>query len=406
MSLEIGKKMASIKDVYEAHGKEYGGSPKVVVSAPGRFNIMGERSCWFFKDKTISMAVNLNVFVAISPREDNLVRLFFVQRNERKKADISNLKSKKEDSWANYLKAVLYGFLAMEFKISGMDVTVYSELLPVRGFGIYSAMKAGCALAVKKAFRLNCSDAQLLQVLEKANRNFLKIDNLIADNFTALFSEPNSVVLTDYSKQSYEMIPLNFEGYKIILTDAGVPDYESWKEETVREMQNALLLGDLKDRKRGVLGGWVYNTNPTEMNLELSVVSEDMRRKLLYIIYEHGCILDAVDGIKKGKFTKFARAVNKSHTLLRENYNVSCPEIDWILKRVSELEPNLQDIREPVTCGRIIGNGVGGSLYAFVRSGDVETYKKSLLGYARIFGLEPLMYEVKGAKGAHSVRMS
>ena len=101
-----------------------------------------------------------------------------------------------------------------------------------------------------------------------------------------------------------------------------------------------------------------------------------------------------MDGIKKGKFAKFARAVNKSHVLLRENYNVSCPEIDWILKRVGELEPNLQDIREPVTCGRVIGKGLGCCLYAFVRDGDVETYKKNLLGYTRIFGLEPLMYEV------------
>ncbi len=398
--------MASIKDVYDAHRKEYGEFPKVVVSAPGRFNIMGERSCWFFKDKTLSMAVNLNVFVAISPREDNSVRFFFVQHNERRKFDISNVKSKKEEHWLNSVKAVLYGFLAMDFKLSGMDFTIYSETPPTSGFGIISAMKAGVALAVKKAFRLNCSDAQLLQVLEKANRNFLKTDNLIADNFTALFSEPNSVVLTDYSKQTFEVIPLNFEGYKIILTDAGVPRYGGWEEEIVREPENALLLGDLKDRKRGVLGGWVYNTNPTEMNLELSVVSEDMRRKLLYIIYEHGCILDAVDGIKKGKFTKFARAVNKSHALLRENYNVSCTEIDWILKRVSELEPNLQDIREPVTCGRIIGKGFGGCLYAFVRNGDIEAYKKNLAGYTRIFGLEPLMYEVKGAKGAHTVRLA
>lgn len=397
-------KMASIKGVYDAHRKEYGEFPKVVVSAPGRFNIMGERSCWFFKDKTLSMAVNLNVFVAISPREDSSVKLFFVHRDERRKFDISNVKSKKEEHWLNSVKAVLYGFLAMEFKLSGMNLTVYSETPSTPGFGIVSAMKAGVALAVKKAFRLNCSDAQLLKVLEKANRNFLKTDNLIADNFTALFSEPNSVVLTDYSKQTFEIIPLDFEGYKIILTDAGVPRYAS--DEIVREPENALLLGDLKDRRRGVLGGWVYNTNPTEMNLELSVVSEDMRRKLLYIIYEHGCVLDAVDGIKKGKFAKFARAVNKSHVLLRENYNVSCPEIDWILKRVGELEPNLQDIREPVTCGRVIGKGLGCCLYAFVRDGDVETYKKNLLGYTRIFGLEPLMYEVKGAKGAHSVRVN
>lgn len=395
-----------VKNICEAHKREYGELPKTVISTPGRIHIMGEHSCWFFKDKTLSLAVNMNVYVAISLRDDNSLKFFFVQIDERRKSDISNIKQKKEDRWANSLKAIIQSYLAMGFKLGGMNFTIFTETPPSAGFGINSAIKVGCALAVKKALRLNCPDARFLQVLEMAARNFLKVDNLIADNFVALYSEPGSFVLTDYSKQSYEKVPFDFDGYKILLTDARVPRQRIWEEETVREMENALLLGDLKDRKRGVLGGWVYNTNPTEMNEELSVVSEDMRRKLLYIIYEHGCILDAVDGIKKGKFTKFARAVNKSHAMLRENLNVSCPEIDWILKRVGELEPNLQDIREPVTCGRIVGKGFGRCLYAFVRNGDVETYKKNLSGYERIFGFEPITFEVKGAKGAHSVRIN
>ena len=375
-----------------------------MISTPGRFHLMGEHSCWFFKDKTLSMAVNIPVYVEVSLRDDSALKFHFVQLKERKKSDLTNLKVKKEDRWANILKAVVYGYVSSGIELKGMDFTVYSEILLSAGFGITSAIKAGTALAIKKAQKINCEDSQLLQVLDRGNRLFLKTGNLIADNFAALYSEPDSMILTDYGQQTYENIPFDFSGYKILLTDAKVPRVSIWNEDEIREPEHALLLGDLKERKKGVPGGWVYDTNPTNVNEMLSVVSEDTRQKLLYIIYEHGLILDALDGIKKGKFTKFARSVNNSHKLLQENYKLSCPEIDWILKRVGELEPNLVDIREPVTCGRITGKGFGRCLYAIIRDSDEEVYRKKLDEYSRIFGFEAETFEVKPAKGAHQVR--
>ena len=90
--------------------------------------------------------------------------------------------------------------------------------------------------------------------------------------------------------------------------------------------------------------------------------------------------------------------------MLGDLYNLSCPEIDWILKRVTELEPKLEFIREPVTCGRITGKGFGRCLYAIIRKEDVEPYMKKLSEYERIFGFTPSTYEVKPARGVHAVR--
>ncbi|MBP5447759.1 MAG: hypothetical protein J6X95_06680 [Treponema sp.] len=104
--------MATTKDIYAAHKKEYGENPKVVISTPGRFHLMGEHSCWFFKDKTLSMAINIPVYVAVSLRDDTALKFHFVQLKERKKSDLTNLKVKKEDRWANILKAVVYGYIS------------------------------------------------------------------------------------------------------------------------------------------------------------------------------------------------------------------------------------------------------------------------------------------------------
>ncbi len=323
-----------MKAVNDAHELEYGKKPDVVAKAPGRFHLIGEHS-WFFKDKTMSMAVNLPVYVAISKRDDTSVKFYFHQLNERKKANITSLKLKKEDRWANAVKAIIYGFTSAGFTVGGMNVTIYSEILPSAGFGITTAAKAATAVAIKNLFALNCSDMELLQVIERGNRRFLQSNNYIADNFTALFAKKNNILITDHFKNTWDYVPFNFEDKKIILVDTKVPRVSVWNEETLHEPQYALIMGDMRERKANVYGGWHYIDDVTDINEQLSVVSEDIRRKLLSVLYEHNDLLNAREGIEKGDFFKFARSVNHSHETMRDMFNISCPEIDWILKRVN-----------------------------------------------------------------------
>ena len=164
-----------------------------------------------------------------------------------------------------------------------------------------------------------------------------------------------------------------------------------------------MLLGELKDRKNTVYGGWQYEDNPTDVNEVLNIVSEDIRRRLLCVMNEHKSVLDAHKALETGSFGKFARAVNRSYESLRDLYNSSCPEIDWILKRLSEINPNLDDPRNPTTCGRITGKGFGRCIYAFISEADIPAFKAKLAEYERVFGFHPACYEVQPASGAHIV---
>ncbi len=392
-----------MKAVNDAHELEYGEKPDVVAKAPGRFHLIGEHS-WFFKDKTMSMAVNLPVYVAVSKREDTSLKFYFHQLNERKKGSISSLKMKKEDRWANAVKAIVYGFTSGGFTLGGMNITIYSSIMPSAGFGITTAAKVAAAVAIKKLFELNCSDMELLQVIERGNRRFLQNNNYIADNFAALFSKKKNIIITDHFKNTWDYVPFDFADKKILLVDTKVPRVTVWNEESLHEPQYALIMGDLRERKQNVYGGWRYIDDVTDINEQLSVVSEDIRRKLLSVLYEHNDVLDAREGIEKGDFFKFARSVNHSHETMRDMFNISCPEIDWILKRVNELEPNLDFVRNPVTCGRITGKGFGRCLYAIMREGDVENFKAKIAEFEKIFGFHPDVYEVEPADGASIVK--
>ena len=388
-----------MKAINDAHFQEYEVKPEIVSTAPGRFHLIGEHS-WFFKDKTLSMAINIPVYVSVSKREDSALKFYFHQLSDRKKANINSLKYKKEDKWANAVKAIVYGFTSGGFTLGGMDITIYTEVLPSAGFGITTAIKVASAVAIRKVYDVPCSDMELLQVVERGNRRFLQTNNYIADTYTALFAKKGNLLVTDHSKNAWEYVPFDFKNKKILLTDTNVPRFSVWNEETLFEPQYALLLGDLREHKPNVFGKWQYINNVTDINETLSTVSEDTRRKLLCIMREHGDVLDAIDGVSKGDFYKFARSVNHSHESMRDLYNISCPEIDWILKRVGELEPNLEMITNPVTCGRITGKGFGRCLYSVVRESDVENFKKKLTEFEKIFGFKTACYEVEASDGA------
>ncbi len=387
--------MESIK---EAHKEEYGEEPGVVASAPGRFHLLGEHT-WFFKDKTLSMAVNMPVFVAVSKRSDTNLRFNFVQLGEKKRSSLTSLKFKKEDKWANAIKAVIYGFTSGGYECSGMDFTIFSEILPSAGFGITTAIKTASAWCIRELNKFRCSSEQMLQVLERANRLFLGSLNYRADAFTSIYSKENSLVLTDHSKGSYEIIPFKFKDKLIVLTDARVPRIVTWNEESLQQPENVLLLGELKERKSNVYGGWYYADTSSEANEVLAVAGEDLRRHLKCIMNEHKNLLKAQAALEKVDFASFARAVNASHADMRDLYDISCPEIDWLLKRVQELDPSPDDLRNPVNCGRITGKGFGRCTYTILRKEDLDKYKEKLEEYERIFGFTPEYYVVKPAKG-------
>jgi len=384
-----------MEQVVNAHFQEYSENPDVVVMSPGRFHLMGEHT-WYFKDKTLSMAVDIPVYIAASVRKDSALRFFYPQINDKRKSNVTTCKFKKEDRWSNILKAVIAGFSECGFESKGLNITLWTDISPNSGFGITSAIKVATALLIKALFHPNCKDSVLLQAIERGNMYFLNVEHHLADYFACLFAEENACVLTEHAKNTHTLVPFDFEDYSILLTDAKVPRIEIWAEETIRTAENFLLMAELKRQKNGYC---VYEDSPTEINDVFSVVSEDTRRRLICLINEHKRILDAVNGLQNNNFSQFARAVNKSHDDMRDLYNISCPEIDWLVKRVLELDLS---VKQGITsaCSRIVGRGASQCTYTILKSCDIHKYVQKLSEYERTFGFKTSYYEVKSSGGA------
>jgi galactokinase len=122
---------------------------------------------------------------------------------------------------------------------------------------------------------------------------------------------------------------------------------------------------------------------------------EEIRRRSMHIVQELRRIGDVEDSLRRSDLPLLSRLIYNSHESLRDLYEVSCPEIDWLVKRAQEIQGALGS--------RMTGQGFGGCTYTIIKENAVDEFKKRLEDYERIFGFHPVIYEVRPATGARMV---
>ena len=388
--------------ITEVHKKEFGCAPQAVASAPDCFHLIGEHS-WFFKDKTLSLAIDSPVLVSVSARTDDFFYYYWLERDERKKTNVLPIKFKKDDKWANLFKAVVHGLSLIDVELPGLDFTLSAEALSNFVLGRANAVKVAAAYAINEALSLGLSADDLISAISLGTRELLREECLLADMYAAIYGKKNSFVITDYASEKVDVLPFDFSGKSIIMIETKVPRFVSWRESSLHEPEYALLMGDLKEQKQNAFGGWVYNENVADIHEILAACGEKNIRKLIALIREHRSVLEARDGILSGQFGVFARAVNFSHESMRDYYEISSPEVDWILKRILSISPNLSDVRNPYSCGRISETRDFCCVYSILPDGDIPEMKKKFAEFERIFGFKIRYFKICSSDGVKIV---
>jgi len=369
-------KDTSIEDMKKFHESEYGIEPETIAEAPGVINLLGEHTD-FSDGFVIQAAINNSVKVAISKRSDNSLRFFAADVDERKKTTIANLKYKREDRWANFLKGVLYEFIQLGYNFKGLDITISGDIPQSIGLGSSAAVGVATALALRELFDFELTDIQVVQTAYLSESAFIGNSERLTDQFCTYYAEENSAVFLDVRTLEYANIPLDLSEYKLVITNSNVPVINSEEEikERRTECQKCLTVLNLKTSISSL-----RDFNQSDLEQSMGMLTESSRRLCLHVVDENQRVLDGKKQLEQKDYISFGRLMNRSHESLRDNFEVSCPELDWLVKRAAEIDG--------CAGSRMAGPGFCGCTVSLMREDVFERYDERLEEYDRIFGFQ------------------
>lgn len=365
--------------------------PVVICETPGRIHFLGEqgeRQSGFF----LSAAIDRYIRLAVSPRKDNSFRFYSVDMRERKRGTLVNLKYRREDRWANYLKPAIFLFIELGYPVKGLNFSFHGDIPQHIGLASSTAIEIAAAVALRTLFKIQISNEELAQRLAEAHTKLFSRPAAIIDYKICLIAQKDQFLFFDGSSDNFKKIASPLSRFRILIIDSRVPLIGAESELASRRSDSLKGLEYLSQKR----GGSGFKDFASEDLLEaLGDFPEKIRRRSMHIVDEIRRVNDASEAIERKDIASFAKIIFHSHESLRDLYEVSCPEVDWLVKRAAELEG--------VAGSRMTGLGFGGCTYTIIMRELAEEYKKRLEEYERIFGFRPEIFEVKLAAGAKIV---
>jgi galactokinase len=354
---------------------------QVLAAAPGRVNLIGEHTD-YSGGFVLPMALDKEVHVAVRRREDRRLRLYSAGHGQELDLDLDALAFRPENSWGNYIAGTLWALREAGHPIYGMDLLVKGDL--PQGAGLSSS--AALELAVARAA---CAlggwawDAPAMALLaQKAENKFVGVNCGIMDQFAVAVAEPQCALFLDCRSLAYRSVPIRFPQAGFVVVNSGVSRelkgsaYNDRRRECEEAVQRLAAvrpgLASLRDADLGLLAS-VGGSSDLWFKRARHVVSENAR------------VEAAVAAIEAVEPAKLGALMTQSHFSLRDDFEVSCPELDLLVDTALKLPG--------VMGSRLTGAGFGGCTVSLVERAQTETFGKEL---ARIYkqgtGIEAQVY--------------
>jgi galactokinase len=337
----------------------------------------------------LTFALNRRMSFAVSLRKDNSLRFYAADYNERKRTSIANIKYKREDRWANYLKGVISSFLEAGYSMKGLDITLTGDIPPGIGLGASAALTVAAAYGIKNLLGLTIPDRELVNYARDAEIKFMETDTGVIGTFASFLSRSKQVMFLDSKYLEYRYIPLGLKEMSILVTDSQVPrtigdeNFAQQKEDYEKIIE---LLGRRKP------GSTLRDYTPKDIRESIGILPETIRRRCLHVVEENARVKEAEEILRtRGNPAALGKLLNRSHESLRDLFEVSCPEIDWLVKRSWETEG--------VFGSRLTGTGFGRCTITLLREDAIPEYEKRLEEYERIFGFKAISFMCEASEG-------
>jgi len=376
--------MASLARNFE---ELFGRKPEVISEAPGRVNLIGEHID-YSEGFVLPFAIADRTYAAIAARTDGLVRIASHQRKEKIfTIDIHDVKPGSKGDWEKYVLGVLWSLGIT----SGVDILVDGSVPAGAGLSSSAALECSVAVGLNELFSLNTSLENLARATQKAENDYVGVPCGIMDQSVSLMGKSGAALLLDCRDLSTESIPFNVAdaGLELLIIDT--------------QAHHALVDGGYAERRAACESVAAKLNIPSMRHLTLEVLqaSREKITKTEFIRARHAVteiarVLDAVKALRASDFATLGNLINQSHASLRDDYAVSCPELDVAVAA---------SLAAGAMGARMVGGGFGGSAIALIKAEDVADTRDAVTKAFETHGFKrPRFFTSLPSAGASAAR--
>ncbi len=374
--------------VSEIFEKEFGKGFRL-FSAPGRINLIGEHTDYNL-GYVLPGAIDRAIDLAIKPNGSNKVNLIAANLNKMVTFSVNDT-DPDIHGWAKYPFGVIKELEKVGYKSEGFDAVFGGNIPLGAGLSSSAAVESVFAYALNLLFRFNLPKEELARIGQRAEHNYAGVKCGIMDQFASLFGKANHFIRLDCLDLSVELFPFHSKSYSILLIDTCVKHNLASSEYNTRRKQCEEGVSILSKHYPEVKS--LRDVTPEMLREEHNKFNPVVFNRCEYVVEENQRLLNTCRALTSDNFDEVGKLLYGSHEGLRDKYEVSCKELDFLVDLASKTQG--------VIGARMMGGGFGGCTINLVKEDALENLTAiSQSNYHKQFGKNPEFYRVKISDGA------
>ena len=365
--------------------------------SPGRVNLIGEHTD-YNGGHVFPCALTMGTYGAARKRDDRMIHFYSMNldRFGVVEASLDDLTNKNEYNWANYPLGVVWAFAEKGYNLdTGFDMVIWGNIPNGSGLSSSASLEVLTGVILTDLYGItDLSMTDLALIGQYSENNFNGCNCGIMDQFAVAMGKKDNAIFLDTNTMKYEYAPIHLEDAKIVITNSKVKHSLVDSAYNDRRQECTDALAALKTKLDiNALG----DLTPDEFEANKGLITDPVQlKRAKHAVYENQRTIDAVAALRDGDIGKFGQLMNQSHISLRDDYEVSCEEIDILVDLAWKIPG--------VIGSRITGGGFGGCTVSIVKNDAVDTFINDIgKAYKEKVGHEAEFYTVDIGDGASRI---
>ncbi|RLL43833.1 galactokinase [Oceanobacillus piezotolerans] len=367
-----------------------------IFFAPGRINLIGEHTD-YNGAHVFPAAISYGTYCLGTKREDQKLRFYSMNFPEKGmiECDLSDLSFNEKHDWANYPKGIFLYLIENGFHISsGADIFYYGNIPNGAGLSSSASIELATGVLVEGLYAEKINRMELIKLGQKVENHYIGVNSGIMDQFAVGMGKENHAMLLNCDTLEYKYAPIHLSNHVILiintnkarkLADSKYNERHAECEAALRDLQKKLRINSLGELTKKEFEEYKH-----------LITNSTIRKRAKHVVYENERTLKAFDQLQQGNLEAFSKLLNDSHISLRDDYEVTGPELDTIAETAWELDG--------VLGARMVGGGFGGCAIAIIEKDKAEAAKEQINAvYQEKFGIKATFYTATIGDGAKEI---